>query len=213
MLEFLEKMMYYILMNKKSVIVEKKVKLLDLLCGQGFSYNYACKLLRNKDVKVDGQRVKDNIEIMPSSEVTFFFQYDYITKKVKIVYEDENIYCINKRSGVEVEGVDGLEGMIKGARAVHRLDRNSEGLLLMAKNKMTEEELKRGIKNRYFTKKYLAEVVGKTNFDGKVQKAYLLKDSEKGRVKIFQNEVKGSVEILTAFKTIKSSANLCRMGS
>ena len=206
MLEFLEKMMYYILMNKKSVIVEKKVKLLDLLCGQGFSYNYACKLLRNKDVKVDGQRVKDNIEIMPSSEVTFFFQDDALTPKFEIVYEDENIFCINKRSGVEVEGVDGLESMIKGARAVHRLDRNSEGLLLMAKNKMTEEELKRGIKNRFFTKKYLAEVVGKTNFDGKVQKAYLLKDSEKGRVKIFQNEVKGSVEILTAFKTIKSSA-------
>lgn len=206
MLEFLEKIMYDIFMNKKSVIVEKKVKLLDLLCGQGFSYNYACKLLRNKDVKVNGQRVKENMEVLPSSEVTVFFQDDALSPKFEIVYEDENIYCINKRSGIEVEGADGLEGMIKGARAVHRLDRNSEGLLLMAKNKIAEQELKEGIKNRFFTKKYLAEVVGKTNFDGKVQKAYLLKDSEKGKVKIFQNQVKGSLEILTAFKTIKSSA-------
>ena len=50
-------------MQKIEFEVKKKDKLLNVLCAQGFSYSHACKLLRNKDVKVDEVRVKENIDV------------------------------------------------------------------------------------------------------------------------------------------------------
>ncbi len=191
-------------MQKIEFEVKKKDKLLNVLCAQGFSYSHACKLLRNKDVKVDEVRVKENIDVFEGSVVTAFYPDGTIKENFEIVYQDENIICVNKGKGIEVEGKDGLEGKIKGAIAVHRLDRNTEGLLVMAKNKFAEEELLKAFKNHSITKKYLAEVVGNTNFKGEIYKAYIEKDSKTSFVKVFPNSKKNRQEIITAFKTVKS---------
>lgn len=191
-------------MQKIEFEVKKKDKLLNVLCAQGFSYSYACKMLRNKDVKVDEMRVKDNIDVFEGSSVTAFYTEGAIKENFEIVFEDENILCINKGKGIEVEGKEGLEGKIKGSIAVHRLDRNTEGLLVMAKNKFAEEELLSAFKNHTITKKYIAEVVGNTSFNGETYKVYIEKDSKNSFVKVFPNDKKNRQEIVTAFKTIKS---------
>lgn len=193
-------------MLKKEFKVKKKDKLLNVIVSEGFSYNHACKLLRNKDVKVDGIRYRDNIDVMPEMVITVFYEDEKaITEKFSIVYQDENILIVNKGVGIEVEGRDGLEGRIKGSIAVHRLDRNTAGLLVMAKNKDAEQELIDAIKNHAITKKYLAEVVGATAFKGEKYKAYLEKDAKTSLVYVSEKASKRAKEIETIFKTIKSN--------
>lgn len=192
-------------MEKLTFENDKQDKILNILGKRGFSYNYACKLLRNKDVKIDDVRIKDNILIEKGSKIDVFYDKNAQNSLFNIIFEDDNIIVLDKKTGIEVEGKDGLEGKIKGAIAVHRLDRNTEGLMIMAKNKESERILLKAFKNHSITKKYLAEVVGPTSFNGQVYTAYLEKSTEKSLVKIFNNAGKGREEIKTAFKTIKSN--------
>lgn len=190
-------------MEKIEIKVKRDDKISCILLEFGFSYNNINKILRNKDVRIDGKKTSSDEIVFKDQMLTVFTQV-LPNKKFEIVYEDENIYIINKLSGIEVEGEEGLEGKIKGAIAVHRLDRNTEGLLVMAKNATSEKILLDAIKKQSFEKKYLAEVVGNTNYKGEKYVAYLLKDSKNANVKIFNNFVQGSVKIETIFKTVKS---------
>ena len=191
-------------MEKKVFAARKNDKLANLLTGEGFSYNNAFKMIRNKNVKVDGERVKDNIDVVFGSQITVFYPENSFEKKFETVYEDENIIILNKKAGIEVEGEQSLVSQT-GYLAVHRLDRNTSGLLVMAKNEVAKEVLLSAFKERNVEKKYLAEVVGRTNFDGKVQKAYLFKDNKTSFSKISDKKLKNSVEIASAFKTLKSN--------
>lgn len=189
-----------------SFVVDKADKLANILCKKGFSYNYVCKLLRNKDVKIDDIRVKDNVLVENGNKITVFYEKNAFTLPYEIVFEDENILVLDKKAGIEVEGENGLEGIIKGAKAVHRLDRNTEGLMVMAKSKQAYTELLDAFKKHHIVKKYLAEVVGSTDFKGEIYTAFLAKDKEKSEVKIFDSAGKGREKIQTGFKTIKNSA-------
>ena len=189
-------------MLKLEIKVKKDDKISNILLAEGFSYNNINKLLRNKDVRIDG--IKTSVdEIVYLGQALTVFTTEMPNAKFKIIYEDENIFVINKFSGIEVEGENGLEGKIPGSIAVHRLDRNTEGLLVMAKNKMAEEILIKAIKNHMLEKKYLAEVVGSPNFKGEKEVAYLLKDSKSSMVRVYKNFVQGAVKIETIFKTVK----------
>ncbi|MBQ8844388.1 MAG: RluA family pseudouridine synthase [Clostridia bacterium] len=190
-------------MERKDINVTKSKRLLVILTDAGFSYNYASKMLRNKDVRVNGFKTTENITVEVGDIVSCFYSQEANSKKYKIIFEDENIYVIEKYAGIETEGKDGLEGEIKGAIAVHRLDRNTQGLLVMAKNKLSENSLLEAFKNHAITKKYIAEVIGQTDFKGETFKAFLQKDKTTAKVKVFGNYVKGSTEIKTIFRTVK----------
>lgn len=190
-------------MEKIEIKVKRDDKISNHMLDFGFSYSSINKILRNKDVRVDGVKKSDD-EIVYSGQTLTIFTPVLPKQKFEIVYEDENIYVINKLSGIEVEGSEGLEGKIPGAIAVHRLDRNTEGLLVMAKNKKSEEILSKAIKKQCFEKKYLCEVVGTPYFKGEKFTAYLLKDSKNSNVKIFKTFVQNSVKIETIFKTLKA---------
>lgn len=190
-------------MEKIEIQVKKNDKISNILLEYGFSFNNINKILRSKDVRIDNQKTNVDEIVFEGQKLTVFTP-TLPKQKFDIIYEDENIFIINKLSGIEVEGENGLEGKLAGAIAVHRLDRNTEGLLVMAKDKEAEELLLRAIKAQSFEKKYLAEVVGQTNFKGEKYVAYLLKDSKNSIVKIFDNFVQGSVKIETIFKTLKN---------
>ena len=124
--------------------------------------------------------------------------------QIEKVYEDENILVINKSAGIEVEGERSLCSILN-CLAVHRLDRNTTGLTILAKNPSSQKELNSAIKEHLITKKYLAEVVGPTSFKNYLMKAYLEKDEKTSMVKIFEKPTKKSVEIKTIFNTLKSN--------
>jgi len=190
-------------MEKIEILVKKSDKLSNILLNYGFSYNNINKIFRNKDVRVDEIKTSQDQLCFPGQKVIVFTQ-QLPENKFEIVFEDDNIIVVNKKSGIEVEGPDGLEGKIKNSIAVHRLDRNTEGLLVMAKNPIAEKELSEAIKNQQFTKKYLAEVVGNTNFKNEKAVGFLVKDSKTATVKVFNNFVKNSVKIETIFTTLKN---------
>ena len=195
-------------MEKKIITINHDTDIISALNEIGISYSYACKLLRNKDVRVNGQKMKENISLSFDDELIVFVSEtvespDDILKK-SIKYEDENIIIISKPIGIEIEGKNQLCEKLK-AFAVHRLDRNTTGLIVLAKNKPVQSILVEAIKNKLITKKYYAEVIGKTDFKNFKHNAFLLKDNEKSTVKIFDKQVKGSVSISTIFNTIKSN--------
>jgi len=195
-------------MEKKTIKITNEKDIISALNGIGISYSYACKLLRNKDVRLNGEKIKENSPLFSGDEIIVFLSEDVqspidILKK-KIKYQDDNIIILSKPAGIEVEGSDGLTDKLK-AMAVHRLDRNTTGLVIMAKNKESQKVLVDAIKNRFITKKYYAEVVGKADYKNFTHNAYLLKNSKESLVKIFDKEVKGSLPISTIFNTIKSN--------
>lgn len=189
-------------MIKKELIVENERKLHNLLQDYGFSFADVNKMLRNKDVRVDGKVVKENVTLETKSVVTFYYTPDMLEKKCEKVFDCADAVVIYKSAGIETEGEKGLEDVLGGI-AVHRLDRNTEGLMVFAKNEQSAENLKKAFKDRKVHKYYLAEVVGHFEVN-QVFEAYLVKNSENSSVKIFEKPTKDAVKIATEIKTLKA---------
>lgn len=189
-------------MNKKQIIAQKSKKLSSLLADCGFSYGQFNKLLRKGDIKINGKPAKEDVTVDAGTQLTVFYADDILKKKYETIYQTENVLIVYKYAGIETEGENGLEGVLS-ATAVHRLDRNTEGLMVFAKNKTSENILKKAFKNHQISKFYVAEVLGCFDVD-KTYKAYLVKDSENSFVKIFDKKVPSSTEIVTKIKTIKA---------
>jgi len=76
--------------------------------------------------------------------------------KFKILYEDNNLLVIDKPVGMVVDDIP---------RRVHRLDKETSGILLIAKNDKALEFFQKRFKERRLGKKYLALVVGNLKQD------------------------------------------------
>ena len=147
-----------------------------------------------------------------------------ITPKLTIVYEDENIILCNKRPGVLVheddEGKDNTlimhikaylyqkgeydpENEQSFAPALcNRIDRNTGGIVIGAKNAEALRVMNEKIKNDEISKFYYCVVHGKMPKKADTLTGFLLKDSEKNQVKIFDKQVKGSKNIITKYKVV-----------
>ena len=162
-------------------------------------------LLRAKDIKVNGVRVGQSVPLKAGDEVIY-----YTTTKQEslpshtVVYEDENILIADKHDGVETSALSCELNAVGEYYAVHRLDRNTKGLLCFARNKRAEEELLSAFKDRKVEKTYLARCKNNFKTDSAVLTAYLKKDAENATVKVFDKEVKGSVKIVTGYRVLES---------
>jgi 23S rRNA pseudouridine955/2504/2580 synthase len=143
------------------------------------------KALRKGEVRVNKGRVRadyrlvvgDRVRIPPlhqpepsAAAIIPGGQLGQIARQ--IVYEDDNLLVINKPSGLAVHGGSGLSfGLIECLRQmrtdsrylelVHRLDRDTSGLILIAKRAATLRELHRQLREKHIDKRYLALVAGK----------------------------------------------------
>jgi len=191
-------------MKKIEIKCKKNSKISDILLNYGFSFGEVQKLFKKKDIRLDDRKLSFD-EYAFAGQNIVVFTMEEPQRRFEIFFEDENIAIVNKAQEIEVQGLNSIEEQLS-YKAVHRIDRNTKGLVIFAKDKESEEILLDAIKKRKVQKKYLAEVVGSTDFKGEKHIAYLLKDSEKSQVKVFKNMVKGSVQIETIFKTIKNSS-------
>jgi len=164
------------------------VFLRDNILGAG--YSFFKKVLKNKDVKINGVRVSSDLMLNKGDVVQVFYSESDIKeyKPFKKVYEDDNVLIVNKKQGVEVaspHNKNTLEHHVgKGYKAVHRLDVNTEGLVIFAKNKISEEQLIEGFKNGWIDKSYLTLTLSKPNKSPLNLVGRLTKDSETGFVEI-----------------------------
>lgn len=192
-------------MEKLNFTTSKRDKIANILCEKGFSFQSVNKLLRNKDIRIDGVKIKENIAVERDSEITVFYDSSMLKMtEFDRVYEDDNIIIVNKPCGIEIEGENGLARRLS-ALPVHRLDRNTTGLVVLCKNRESEEAMLKAFAQRTIQKKYLAEVVGESGYKNYHFKAFLTKDASKSLVKISLTRVKNSVPIETIFNTLKSS--------
>ena len=167
----------------------------------GVSYAAVQKLLRNKDVKVNGKRVGEDVVLNTGDRVEMYYSLPQ-AEKYTVVYQDDNVIVVDKKAGYSSEEVFSSVKTLGEAYFIHRLDRNTAGLMIFAKNKAAESELLFGFKNRAFEKYYRAEVVGSPKEDGAEVTAYLKKDAATATVKIFPDKINGAVRIKTGYNVV-----------
>lgn len=141
------------------------------------------RILRKGEVRVNKKRIKptyrlqsgDLLRIPPvrvssPSEAPAKHRIQWIEEA--ILYEDEVMLVLNKPSGIAVHGGSGIQfGVIEGIRAlrehsdhyelVHRIDRATSGLLIIAKKRSALRFLHEVIREHKMEKRYLALVAGK----------------------------------------------------
>ena len=163
------------------------------------------KLLRTKQVKVDGKKSDASLKLGAGQEVRIppldDKPQELREKKISdrdrefinsmVIYKDDNIIVLNKPSGIAVQGgtntdrhVDGmLEALSfdlnEAPKLVHRIDKNTSGILVLARNRKYAELLTKAFKDHNLQKTYLALVIGKPLRQGGEIKAPLEKIGEK----------------------------------
>ena len=150
---------------------------------------------------------------------------DRIIPKLNIVYEDENIMLLNKRPGVLVhEDSDGGENTLvmhvkaylcqKGEydpyeeqsftpALCNRIDRNTGGIVIAAKNAEALRVMNEKIKNDELTKSYLCLVHGIPKPRRAELRGYLRKDSKNNTVEVRDREFPGAKEIITVYRVLR----------
>ena len=183
-----------------------KLVKLALKNSADLSYSALNKLLRNKDVKVNGKRIKEDVSLNMGDRVEIFYTVPE-KEKYTVIYKDENITVVDKKAGYLSETV--FEDLKSRGETyfIHRLDRNTAGVMVFANNKAAETELINGFKTRAFIKYYTAVVIGRPPEIEGVLEAYLLKDSATATVKISDKFSLGAVKIKTGYKLISESGD------
>ncbi len=207
----------------KKLIVNKKYdgkKLNKFLLDNipNLSFSLFCNTLRKKDIKINGKRINKDVTIFDGDEVLVYIADELLESKssensvkLDIIYEDNNILIINKPSNIEVLGDNSLTDLVHKyyvnstfkPMPCHRLDRNTTGLILYAKNDDALNILLSKFKNHEIEKHYLAWVYGIPNVDYKRIESYLFKDNKKSMVYISDTPKKGYVKIITSFTMLE----------
>ena len=147
------------------------------------------KMIENGNVLVNGNKVKNSYVVKIDDEITIDENYqekiDILPENIPldIVYEDDDLLVVNKKSGMVVHPAPGnYSGTLVNALMyhcnslstvntevrpgiVHRIDADTSGLLLVAKNDEAHIDLAEQIKEHTVNRKYIALVWGVINED------------------------------------------------
>jgi 23S rRNA pseudouridine955/2504/2580 synthase len=204
-------------MQTQSFTVNKPQKLSVLIkaniFGAGFAFVQTA--LKNKDIKVNGVRVSADTMLNTGDIVQIYYRDDSIKeyKPYKIVLEDKNIAVVYKHQGIETtsdESTNTLENLLNTNGkakyiACHRLDFNTEGLIVFAKSQAVADEIRTAFENDQIQKTYLALCFGQLRKSPVTLTGYLIKDKEHGEVKIVKEKTQGAVPVKTVVEFVKQS--------
>ena len=206
----------------KEIIVNEKYhnkKLNSFLLDSfpNLAQNTLYKALRQKDIRINDKRIHENITVHTGDKITVFIADDLLLGKpfhFPIVYEDENILILNKPAGICVtensHSTETLTTLVKAQfgnslEPCHRLDCNTTGLILYAKNEPALTILLKKFKNREIEKHYKATVIGTFSKKHAILSAYLFKDSKKSLVYISDTPQKNYIKIITEYTVISEN--------
>jgi len=194
----------------------------------GLPFSLLSKTFRKRDVKVNGFRVKEDHTLTAGDRVELYIPEGFDTRRqasvdIPIIFEDDNILVVNKPQGIAVQDDEDIsvENVLRSAAVsgenpiskafpalCHRLDRNTGGLLLLAKNQTALDILLQKFKNREIHKKYHCVVHGCPEKPYARLDAFLIKDRKRSLVKIYPDRVPGSVPIKTNYKILQTTGEL-----
>ncbi len=177
------------------------------------SCNLLYKTLRKKDIKINGKRVSENVTVYEKDEILVYIADSLLdsTIKLDIFFEDENILILNKPYNLEVTGENSLTTFVHqnysksdfNPMPCHRIDRNTIGLVLFAKNEEALTILLDKFKHHEIEKHYLALVYGIPKDNYQRCESYLFKDNKKSCVYISDSPKKGYQKIITTYRVLK----------
>ena len=179
------------------------------------------KALRNKDIKVNGKRINKDVIVNENDKIDIYISdivLFNLPKKIEYIYDDENIAIVYKPQGIlsNNEGKDiiepTLDDLVKKEHPeyiiCHRLDRNTSGLLIFAKNDDINQEIQSGFKNNCITKEYIS-YVSNCNFSKNEDTItnYIDINKKSGIAKIYDenNNKRNFKKITTSYKVLYTS--------
>ena len=190
------------------------------------------KALKHKDIRIDGKKVSADLKVLAGQEVQVWLpdalfegaevKKDH-SKDYSVVAQTDGMLIVNKRQGLPVHSGkttgDNLIDIVrqsagnKNAELVHRIDMNTGGILMIAKNKDYLEDAVKLFKDEKVTKRYRCLVVGRIPADlGEAVvaqdealmsevKAYLEK-TRSGEVYIHDKKQEGDLPITTRYRVL-----------
>lgn len=151
-------------------------------------------------------------------------------KNLKIIYEDENIILLDKKPGVIVHQdksyhfdclllrlqhylydngeYNPKEENCFAPALVNRIDRNTGGIVIGAKNAESLRILNQKMKDRELHKFYLCLLINKPKKDNAILSDYLIKNEKTNKVTVLRNEKQRAKKILTKYSVLETNNNL-----
>ena len=168
------------------------------------------KLIENKDIKVNSNRIKEDLDLKNGDQVVVYYKTSEQKEWYTQIYLDNNVLIVNKRAGIEVASendrdlISILKKNFSNIYPVHRIDRNTEGLVIFALNPMAEKELLQAFKTRKgIIKKYALLVHGRVDISKIKRTVYLKKMTNLSKVWISELKTTGFEPIITEFELIE----------
>lgn len=220
--------------NHANQRIDKYLK--KLLCQAPTQLIY--KMLRKKDIKVNGMRIKENYILKENDCVELFLYDDKFQEYTKpqtifdlkimfdVLYEDNNILVVSKPAGLLVhedinEDINTLDHQVltylyqKGEYdpqmdlgftpgPVHRLDRNTSGIVIFGKTMRALQDLNEMMKKRHcIDKTYLTICEGYMPTCELI--GYMKKESDQSLVKVVSSKTPGALMMHTLVRNIQSN--------
>lgn len=206
--------MFQKLIRKKLITVNDKKTDSSYRIKQGDTVNIVDFIHKNLKQVSKENLEKDNQVKNSNRDIS---QKDAEWIKSHIIYKDDNILALNKPYDLPVQGGSGVKRSVadflpflkhnseQTPRLVHRLDRHTTGILLIARNGIVTNILFDLFKKKEkLTKKYLAVVIGKPTKNKGVITLPLIKKHDGKTEKVFIDEKLGK-EAITEYKVLSHS--------
>ena len=169
-------------------------------------------LLKNKDIRVNGVRVGTDVPLQAGDTVCYYLTAKQADKAAFYpVYKDENVLIIDKESGVNSEAVYAALAREQECYFIHRLDRNTKGLMAFALHPRAEKALLAAFKQKRVEKRYHALCLGLFQKQNDVLTAYLKKDGDRALVRVFDKPMVGAEKIVTEYRVIDTTDDFTKV--
>lgn len=206
----------------KSYTVAEQYTLLEFLLAnvEGVKRTVIKQMLAHNQVAVDDMPQRQfDLPLEPGQVVKVNFTREFHVsyhRRLKLVYEDDDIIVVNKGYGLLSMGNDKtkdgtaysiLRDYVKKKNPlnklfiVHRLDRDTSGLMMFAKNEKAKEGMQHNWNNMVLNRKYLAVVEGAPEQDCGTVRSYLVENSQ-FEVYSTDNEEEGQLAV-TRYSTLR----------
>lgn len=165
------------------------------------NYNTIRKLLRKGDIRVNGTKIYDDTTVTDGSVIRVYYK---IFDELKIVYENKDVAVFFKPVKIPSVGENSFENAVRARFPeyiiCHRLDTNTDGLIIFAKTPTAFEEIKGAFKAHKIEKTYVTAVTGKPK-DREELVGYLVKGTN-GIVRVFEHSIADGRKIVTRYEKI-----------
>lgn len=195
------------------------------------------KYFRKKRIKLNGKKCEGNVMLSIGDKLELYINDELLETEEKsagtntdidIVYEDENIIIMDKPAGLLCHGEGQEDSLVRRMTAYlikkgeyipekelsfspalcNRLDRNTAGLLIGAKNAQALREINKKIREDKIKKYYMCLVWGQPKAKSGVLESNLTKDERINKVSLSDKATNGSRMVRTGYKVLKSNGNM-----